>query len=163
MVDPNDEEVKRLVVDVVGDSNHIDRQTGVDKLMDHGPTVAVPVLIEVLLDRGRTVPYWDDVVEGLCRFLWEADSRFAGPCAPAIVHLLATLGNVTSPDPIFLLDVLDTTEGTQDTSFAIPTLLDLIRSHKGDEVASTALKLLNKYSREQLRQYQHMVDELCAQ
>jgi hypothetical protein len=161
-MDLQHDRVKILVVDVVGDSNHIERQKGVDELKSYGAAAVVPTIIAVLLDRGRTVRFWDDVVEGICRFLWDADAEFARPCAPAIVHLLATIGIVTSPDPIFLLDVLDMKAEIQDITYAIPALLDLIRSQAGDEVAITALHLLSKFSREQTHPYQQMIDEVSA-
>lgn len=149
-----------LVIDIVGDSNDIDRQKGIDELAGYGAAAVVPTLIEVLLDRGRTVRFWDDVVEGVCRFLWDADPEFARPCAPAIVYLLATIGNVTSPDPIFLLDVLDMKAETQEISYAIPVLLDLVRLHASDEVTRSALQLVGKFSREQMHPYQRVVDEI---
>jgi hypothetical protein len=154
--------VRVLVIDVVGDSNHIERQQGIEELLSYGPTAVGPTLIEVLLDRGRTVRFWDDVVEGVCRFLWDANSDYARPCAAAIVHLLATIGNVTSPDPIFLLDVLDLRVETREITYAIPALLDVVRLYTGDEVARSALALLSKFSREQTQYYQHMVDEVSA-
>ncbi len=161
-MDPQHNAVRRLVVDIVGDSNHIDRQQGIDVLVSYGAAAVVPTLIEVLLDRGRTVPWWDEVVEGVSRFLWDADAGFARPCAPALVHLLATAGNATSPDPIFLLDVLDLKVEIHDMSYAIPALLDLIASHAGDEIASAAVHLLSRFSREQTQPYQRMVDEVSG-
>lgn len=154
--------VRVLVIDVVGDSNHIDRQRGIDELLRYGAVAVVPTLIEVLLDRGRTVRFWDDVVEGVCRFLWDADPEYARPCAPAIVHILATIGKVTSPDPIFLLDVLTMKVQTREITYAIPALLDLARLYAGDEVARSALALLNKFVSEQTQPYQRLIDELSA-
>ncbi len=158
----NYDTLRMLIVDIVGDANHIRRQQGIDKLVGYGTEQVVPVLIEVLLDKGRSVPYWDSVVEGVSGFLQEADSSFTRPCAPAIVQILATVGNEKFPDPIFFLDVLDMKVDIPDLTYAIPTLLDLIRSHQGDEVATTALHLLGKFSREQTQPYQRLLDELSG-
>jgi hypothetical protein len=123
--------IRFLVVDIVGDSNEMNRQQGIDELVSYGPTVVVPTLIEVLLDRGRTVRFWDDVIEGVCRFPWDADPEYVQPCAPALVYLLAITGNVTSPDPTFLLDALDLKVETREITYAIPVLLELLTLRRG--------------------------------
>jgi hypothetical protein len=144
----NYDTVKMLAVDIVGDANHIRRQQGIDKLVGYGAAEVVPVLIEVLLGKGRTIQFWDDVVEGISGLLQEAVPSFAQPCAPALVYLLATASDAQTPDPVFFLDILDTKVDIQELSCAIPALLDLVRLHHGNEVATTALQLLRKFSPE---------------
>lgn len=152
--------IRFLVVDIVGDSNDTNRQQGIDELVSYRPAAVVPTLIEVLLDRGRTVRFWDDVVEGVCRFLWDASPEYVLPCAPALVYLLAVIGNVTSPDPTFLIDALDLKVETQEITYAIPVLLELVTSHTDDEVAKSVQRLLSKFSRRQMQPYQSAIDDM---
>ena len=157
-MDTDSTTLRNLVIEVIGDSNHIHWEGGVARLLAYEPTAVVPVVIEVLLDRGGAIRYWGDVVEGICRFLLVADASYASPCAPALVDVLAHLGDAIAPDPTFLLDVLNEKVDIQEIVYAIPVLLDQIRGHGSDEVSSLAWHLFGKFPPDRTQPYALAVD-----
>jgi hypothetical protein len=140
----------------IGDPNLPGWNEAVETLVDMGPDVVVPHLVQALLEKGP--PYHVDVgenqtwaydVDGICCMLSmrTITSEYALRCCPAINYLLnqADLAQDTDkcPDIDMLLDVVEKAGGQVD--YVLPTLIALAKKHHHSDVGERAKTLISAF------------------
>lgn len=155
----NAEAIPTLIAHV-GNHNSLAWQEAVQTLLEMGPYVVVPHLIQSLWDRDRH-EYWGEDVEGICSMLYEVNQDYAQQCGPIITYIL---GQDDLPPPHdldrgFLLQVLEKI-GNECAEYALPTLIDVVGKEGKSEVGMQAQRLLVSFSEEVLRPYQYLLASL---
>ena len=123
----------------------------VDTLLDMGPDVVVPHIIQVFL--GRRSQYWDIDVEIICCMLTRerTDLEYARQCCPAINYLLCQQDLPQDLDITFLFDVIE--KAGPQVEYVIPTLIALENKNHENYVGEHARKLLPTFDKRVLNTY----------
>lgn len=148
----------------IGDPNIPGWSEAVETLIDMGPDVIVPHLIQALLEKGP--PYhadagknqtWAYDVEGLCTMLSTKTiaDEYALRCCPAVHYLLSqadfSQAAGASPDVDMLLDVVE--RAGDQVAYILPTLIALVKKQRESEVGKHAQKLISAFAEEALTDY----------
>jgi hypothetical protein len=149
----------RVLMDHVGDKNSVAWKEAIQALVEIGPQVVVPHLIQFLWDR-ESHQYWGEDVEGICEMLATVDREFALPCGPLLSYILGQ-DNLppTDLDKGYLLDVLEKI-GLECAQYALPTLIALIQKEGSSEVGRQARRLMASFDKEALEPYQLLLASL---
>ena len=130
----------------IGDLNSPAWNEVTQTLMDMGSQVIVPYLIEALLDKRKNRNYWLDEVAGICSLLTITPREYAVQCGPAITYLLGQETVLADLDPWYLLTVLEKI-GPDCETYALPTLIDLVRREGTSEPGKQARALIGTFRR----------------
>ena len=153
---PKNEQAIAALLCHIGDPILPGWNEAVETLVDMGPDVVVPHLVQALLEKGP--PYHVDVgenltwaydVDGICCMLSmrTITSENALRCCPAINCLLnqADLAQDTDkyPDIDMLLDVVE--KAGDQVDYVLPTLIALAKKHPDSDVGERAKTLVSAF------------------
>lgn len=143
----------------IGDLNSPAWREAAQTLMDMESPVIVPYLIEALLDMGKTINHWLDEVAGICSLLTITPREYAVQCGPVITYLLDQETILADIDPWYLLTVLEKI-GADCGTYALPTLIDIVRREGTSELGKQAQALITVYDSNQVKPYQRLLASL---
>ncbi len=137
----------------VGDRNFVAWQEAVDALVEMGPDVVVPYLIQHMLLRK---PYlsWGSEVESICEMLWLIEDRtYLLRCGPVITSIL-NIEDIPPEylDKEFMLDALEAI-GPECAVYALPTLIQFAQKEGTNEQGMKARRLISSFSQEDRAPY----------
>ncbi len=142
-----------LLVYRVADRNFVAWQEAVDALVEMGPDVVVPYLIQHMLVRK---PYlsWGSEVESICEMLWLIEDRtYLLRCGPVITSIL-NIEDIPPEylDKEFMLDALEAI-GPECAVYALPTLIQFAQKEGTSEQGMKARRLISSFSQEDRAPY----------
>ncbi len=147
-----------VLVAHVGYGNPLTEDEAIQALVEIGPRIVVPSLLQVMWDRGQTNKSWGNDVAGICSMLCKVDRQFAVQCGPVATYLLSRFELPQKPG-LALLSVLEKI-GANDIEYALPTLIDLVQKEGTSEVGMQARRFLASFDEKSLEPYQLLLASL---
>lgn len=118
----NKEALPELLLDQVGDRNSEAWHEAVQTILEMDAHFVDPYIIQVLLDEGRTIPYWAPIAEGLCIMVSNFPLSRILYLTPVLVYLLAKEALPGDFDKTTLLDALEKVP-FEKIVYALPALI----------------------------------------
>ena len=160
---PRNKSAMPQLIYLIGDLNSPAWTESAQTLLEMGTESVVPVLIHVLLDRGKNIPYWRDTTEGICAMISGTDVNrdYASGCGPTIAFLLAqeNLALEIDLDSSYLLDALKKI-GEESAMYALPSLISLVQREGTSELGKETQALIASFDATSLKPYKYLLDFL---
>jgi hypothetical protein len=146
-----------LVIDQIGDRNSAGWAEAVQTLLEMPLNFVSEYIIWVLWDRGKTIPYWSSVAEGVCMMLSQIKADYALYCCPVLVYLLSEKNLPEDFDQSVLLDVLEVIP-PQNIIYALPAFIDLAEQNAKDtSIGEQVRSLMTRFDENILEPYQKLI------
>ena len=151
----NEVAIPELVLDQVGDRNAPGRDEAVQTLFEMNQEKVLSQLISVLIDQGRTIPYWDSIAEGICAMLQEVPSIYSLQCIPALTYILGQ--NLEGDfDKSFVFDVLNEIE-REKIPYVLPFVIEFALNEGNTELGNIAYELIVSFPEQIIAVYGNQI------
>jgi hypothetical protein len=157
---PRNQSAIPALIERVEDLNAPVWNEAMQTLLDMPAEAVVPAVIQVLLDRGQHVLYWEEAVDGMRAMITSAGANrdLALRCGPVIAHLLSqeSLASDRDFDFGYLLDVLKMI-GEECAFYALPALIGFVQREGTSELGQEARELIASFNPALLEPYQYVL------
>lgn len=142
---PQNASLLPVVVEHLCDGNWPGWSEAIDVLTKIDPPIIAPLFIEVFMDQGISRNYWTSDIEGICLAFIQMKRDYVATCVPSLVYILTRTEGQEEPDPEILLRALEHSE-IASYPFAIPVLINVMKTAKQENVRSFARSLVATFS-----------------
>lgn len=149
---PRNASLLPIVVEHLSDGNWPGWSEAVDVLTKIDSPIVATLFVELLMDMGVRRKYWTSDVEGLCLAFLQMKRDYVATCVPSLIYILTRTAGQEEPDPEILLKALEHSE-IASYPFAIPVLIDIMKTAKQESVRSFARSMMAAFSFENMGPY----------
>lgn len=149
---PANAKAVNIVLAFATESNAPGWAEAIHTLVEMDARDVIPLLVASLLDRTRH-QYWAYEIEEVCQVLNIIDREYARACGPALAFLFSSQEEqLKDLDREAVITVLEKI-GTECAAYALPALLDVLRSEEHSALRQRVESLLASFEPEQLALY----------